>query len=278
MPRTVLITGCSSGIGQAAAKVFHTEGWNVIATTRRPDATSDLSELPNVLVAELDVIDPTSIHAAIDAGMARFGAIDMVVNNAGFGLYGVFEALDEMKIRALFETNLFGVMNVTRAILPHFRERGTGVIVNVSSAGGLFSMPLMALYCSSKFALEGYSEGISHELRSIGITVKVIEPGGVMTTAFDKTAIAGSKVDGRVPAEYVPFIDAMNRQLDGMRAMATSTEAEVAQALFVAATDGTQRLRYVVTEDIAPLVRLRQETSEEEYMAFMREHVAPKLP
>ncbi|HEY0121757.1 MAG TPA: SDR family oxidoreductase [Rhizobium sp.] len=277
MPRTVLITGCSTGIGHAAAKVFQAEGWNVIATMRRPDAASDLAMLDNVLVTGLDVTDPAGIRAAIDAGIARFGDIDMVVNNAGFGLYGVFEALSDAQIRALFETNLFGVMNMTRAILPHFRQKGAGVIVNVSSAGGLFSMPLMALYCSSKFALEGYSEGISHELRSVGITVKVIEPGGVMTTAFDGKAVASLKEEAQGPAEYAPFIDAMSRQLDGMRGLATSTEAEVGKALFDAATDGTQRLRYVVTEDIAPLVRLRQEASEEEYMAFMREHVAPKL-
>lgn len=277
MRRTVLITGCSSGIGHASAKEFHAEGWNVIATMRRPEAVRDLSRLENVLSIELDVIDPVSINTAIEAGIERFGAIDMVVNNAGFGLYGVFEALDDAQIRALFDTNLFGVMNVTRAILPHFRAKGGGTIVNVSSAGGLFSMPLMSLYCSSKFALEGYSEGIYHELRSIGISVKVIEPGGVMTTEFDKKATDGLKRDGRTPTEYVPFIDAMNRQLDGMRAAATSTEAEVAQALFAAATDGTERLRYVVTDDIAPLVHLRHESSEEEYMAFMREHVAPPL-
>ncbi len=277
MPGTVLITGCSTGIGHAAAKVFHAEGWNVIATMRRPEVAPDLAALENVLVTSLDVVDPASIGAAIAAGIARFGGIDMVVNNAGFGLYGVFEALDDAEIRALFETNVFGVMNVTRAILPHFRAKRAGTIVNVSSAGGLFSLPMMALYCSSKFALEGYSEGISHELRAIGVTLKIIEPGGVMTTPFDGKAAASLKKEDRAPTEYGPFIAAMNQQLDGMRGMASATEVDVARALFAAATDGTDRLRYVVTDDIAEIVRLRHEASEEEYMTFIREYIAPKL-
>lgn len=276
MTRTVLITGCSTGIGHAAAKIFQAKGWNVVATLRRPEDASDLAALDRVLATRLDVTDPASIGSAIAAGIERFGDIDVVVNNAGYGLYGVFEGVAEANIRAQYETNVFGVMNVIRAILPRFRAKGSGTIINISSGGGIFALPTMSLYCSSKFALEGFSEGLYHELRSIGIKVKLIEPGGIMDTPFD--AAATGKMAGTMPpAAYQPFIDGAVKIIDGMRVAATSTAADVAEVIFAAATDGSDRLRYVATEDVKSLIRLRQEASEEEYMAFICEHLAPQL-
>jgi NAD(P)-dependent dehydrogenase (short-subunit alcohol dehydrogenase family) len=275
-PKTVLVTGCSTGIGNSCVRVFHREGWNVVATLRRPEAATDLRKLDKVLVATLDVTEPTSISAAMRAGLDRFGAIDMVINNAGFGLYGVFESLSDRDIRRMFDTNLFGVMNVIRGILPHFRARRSGHIVNISSGGGIFSLPAMSIYCSSKFALEGFSEGLYHELAAIGISVKLIEPGGVLSTPFDGAALA-RMAEVTPPAEYEPFLSALSGNMEVMRQQAKATAGEVAEAVFVAATDGTNRLRYVVTEDIRELVRLRHEVSEERYMAFIREHIAPSL-
>jgi NAD(P)-dependent dehydrogenase (short-subunit alcohol dehydrogenase family) len=275
-PKTVLVTGCSTGIGNSCVRVFQREGWNVVATLRRPEAAADLHELDKVLVAPLDVTEPTSVAAAMRAGLARFGEIDMVINNAGFGLYGVFESLGDRDIRRMFDTNLFGVMNVIRGILPHFRARRAGHIVNISSGGGIFSLPAMSIYCASKFALEGFSEGIYHELAALGISVKLIEPGGVRSTPFDGAALA-RLAETTPPAEYEPFLRALAGNMEVMRQQVKATADEVAQAVFVAATDGTNRLRYVVTQDIGELVRLRHETSEEQYMAFVREHIAPKL-
>jgi len=276
MAKTVLVTGSSTGIGNSCVRVFQREGWNVIATLRQPEAATDLRKLDKVLIAALDVTDPAGIAAAIRAGLDRFGDIDMVINNAGFALYGVFESLDASDIRRMFDTNLFGVMNVIKGILPHFRSRKAGHIVNISSAGGIVSLPAMSIYCSSKFALEGFSEGLYYELAAIGISVKLIEPGGVLTTPFDRAAMA-RMAQAVPPSEYEPFLRGLAKNMEGMRQQATATADDVAEAVFVAATDGTNRLRYVVTEDIRELVRLRHETSEEQYMAFVREHIAPRL-
>jgi NAD(P)-dependent dehydrogenase (short-subunit alcohol dehydrogenase family) len=184
MNKTVLITGCSSGFGKASAKLFADKGWNVIATMRRPEAEEELTKLADVLLTRLDVQERDSIGAAIEAGMARFGTIDALMNNAGFGLFGLFEATPREKIEEQFDVNVFGAMDVTRALLPHFRANNNGLILNISSGAGMFTLPMLSLYCASKFALEGFSEALSYELSSQHITVKVIEPGGVVSTNF----------------------------------------------------------------------------------------------
>ena len=274
MPTTILITGCSTGMGNASARLFAKNGWNVVATARSPGSIEDLASA-NVTTCRLDVTDPDSIASAIGAGIGRFGGIDAVLNNAGFGLYGVFESLSDHAIREMYETNLFGVMNVVRAILPHFRAKRAGSIINVSSGGGLFALPAMSIYCSSKFALEGFSEGIYHELGALGISVKLIEPGGVLSTPFDGSALA--RMESAVaPADYGPFLDGTAGTMAVMRDNAKATADDVARAIFAAATDGTNRLRYVATDDIRELVRLRREESEEAYMNFMTDNIVPK--
>src|SRR5438445_735070 len=148
--KTALITGASSGFGKAAAKLFGENGWNVVATMRRPEAERELVGLDDMLVTRLDVQDQTSIAEAIEAGIARFGRIDALINNAGFGLFGLFEATPRAKVREQFDVNVFGVMDVTRSILPHFRENKGGLILNVSSGAGVFALPMISLYCASK--------------------------------------------------------------------------------------------------------------------------------
>ncbi|MBZ9934773.1 SDR family oxidoreductase [Mesorhizobium sp. BR1-1-16] len=278
MPKTVLITGCSSGFGEAAAHHFADRGWNVVATMRRPETGGALAARDGVLVTRLDVEDPSSIEIAIAEAIERFGRIDVLVNNAGFGLFGVFEQTPPARIAQQFAVNLFGVMDVTRAILPHFRAHRSGVIVNVSSGAGVFALPMISLYSASKFALEGFSESLSYELASVGITVKVVEPGGVTSTKFGERSAVEAGSAERI-ADYDPFIAGAEAVFAGLRAgRANATSAEVAEVIFAAATDGTDRLRYVATKDIEPLVRARRETSEDAYMAFMRARVAPKLP
>ncbi|MEI9986695.1 MAG: SDR family NAD(P)-dependent oxidoreductase [Aliidongia sp.] len=147
--------GCSSGFGAATARLFARKGWNVVATMRQPESGAELAKLDNVLVTRLDVQDRGSVDAAVAAAVARFGKIDVLINNAGFGLWGVFESTPRDKVLEQFEVNVFGVMDVTRALLPHFRANRSGVIVNVSSGAGVFTLPLISLYCASKFALEG---------------------------------------------------------------------------------------------------------------------------
>jgi NAD(P)-dependent dehydrogenase (short-subunit alcohol dehydrogenase family) len=275
MTQTVLITGCSSGFGAATAELFARQGWNVVATMRQPEAAGALARHANVLVTRLDVQDPSSIDQAVALGIAHFGGIDVLVNNAGFGLYGIFEATPPAKLREQFDVNLFGLMEVTRAVLPHFRARRAGIILNIGSGAGVFALPMISLYAASKFALEGFSEALSYELGALGITVKIIEPGGVTSTAFGQRSAAESLP---APADYAPFIAGADRLFGELRAArADATSEQVAEVIYRAATDGTDRLRYVATDDIRPLVAARRETSEEAYMALMRSRMTPAL-
>ena len=183
---TVLITGSSTGIGRASAKLFADRGWNVVATMRAVSAAGDLAGRDNVFVTRLDVTDPGSIDQAIKTSIEVFGKIDAVINNAGYRQYGLFETIPPKSIQSNFDVNLFGVMNVIRAIVPVFRKQKQGLILNVSSAGGLVGLPSTSIYISTKFALEGFTESLAYELASQNIVVKIIEPGGVISTDFGK--------------------------------------------------------------------------------------------
>jgi NAD(P)-dependent dehydrogenase (short-subunit alcohol dehydrogenase family) len=275
MKKTVLITGTSSGFGKVAAKLFARNGWNVVATMRRPEAGSDLVGPSDVLVTRLDVQDRASITGAIEAGIARFGRIDALINNAGFGLFGVFEVTPREKVQEQFDVNVFGVMDVTRAILPHFRENKGGLIINISSGAGIFTLPMLSLYCASKFALEGFSESLAYELASQNIVVKIVEPGGVVSTNFGKRSGEEAARNAAL-ADYDAFVARTNAVFAGLRAERRATEEDVAKVIFEAATDGRNQLRYVATADIAPLVKARRETSEPEYIAFMRSRFLPQ--
>jgi NAD(P)-dependent dehydrogenase (short-subunit alcohol dehydrogenase family) len=275
MNPTVLITGASTGLGRTAAGLFARSGWNVAATMRRAEDGAALAALPNVLVTRLDVQDPQSIGSAIEAALARFGRIDALVNNAGYGLFGIFEGTPPEKVREQFDVNVFGLMDTIRAILPHFRANKRGLIINVSSGAGVFTLPMLSLYCASKFALEGFSESLSYELSSQNITVKVVEPGGVVTTNFGKRS--GAEAAANQPlADYDRFVAGANEIFAGLRASRKATEEDVARVILEAATDGSDRLRYVATADILPLVTARRETSEVDYMALMRATFLPK--
>ncbi len=275
MKKTVLITGTSSGLGKTAAKHFVGRGWNVVATMRAPEREKELTGLSDVLVTRLDVQDRESIQQAIQAGIERFGKIDALINNAGFGLFGVFETISREKVHEQFDINVFGVMDVTRAILPHFRKNEGGLIINVSSGAGVFTLPMLSLYCASKFALEGFSEALSYELASQNIIVKIVEPGGVLTTNFGKRSGMEAAQNASLP-DYDKFIAGANAIFAGLRGQRRATEEDVAKVIFTAATDGKDQLRYLGTEDILPLVKARRETSEQEYIEFMRSKYLPR--
>ena len=274
MKKTVLITGASSGLGKTTAKFFAGNDWNIVATMRSPEQEKYLVNLDDVLVTRLDVQDRDSINTAIEAGIARFGKIDVLINNAGFGLFGVFETISREKVQEQFDVNVFGVMEVTRAILPHFRKTKSGLILNISSGAGIYALPLISLYCASKFALEGFSESLAYELASQKIVVKIIELGGVVSTNFCKRS--GAEAAHNAPlADYDAFVAGANAIFAGLRAERRATEEDVAKVIFTAATDGTNQLRYVATSDIVPLAKARREASEQEYMALMRSRFMP---
>lgn len=276
MKKTVLITGTSSGLGKATARLFANNGWNLVATMRRPELEQDLVRLNDALVARLDVQDRATIAEAIEIGIGHFGRIDALINNAGFGLYGPFEATPREKVQEQFDINVFGVMDVIRGILPHFRNNKSGLIINISSGAGVFTLPMLSLYCASKFALEGFSESLSYELASLNIIVKIVEPGGVISTNFGKRS-SDEAAHNLALADYDAFVAGANAIFADLRTQRLATEQDVAQVIFGAATDGTTRLRYVATDDILPLVKARRGTSEEEYNRFMRSRFQPKL-
>jgi NAD(P)-dependent dehydrogenase (short-subunit alcohol dehydrogenase family) len=270
MKRTVLITGASSGIGNASARLFARQGWNVIATMRRPDGGQELANIDDVLVTRLDVQDHVGISEAIAAGIGRFGRIDALINNAGYGQYGLFEAVPREKVQQQFDTNVFGVMDVTRAILPHFRENKCGMIVNVSSGAGLFTLPMMSLYCASKFALEGFSEALAYELASQNIAVRLVIPhGGVTATRFPERSRHEGAADPSL-TDYDDFVARTNQAFARMTAARTTSSDDVAQVIYDAATDGTDRLRYLVGDDARGFIRARSEMSDQDYVNFMR--------
>ncbi|WP_286612140.1 SDR family oxidoreductase [Variovorax jilinensis] len=275
--KTVLITGASSGFGEAVALRFAKVGWNVVATMRDPSAAGpELGSWPNLLATRLDVQDRQTIASAIEEGIQRFGGIDVVVNNAGYGLFGIFEGVSREAIHAQFDVNVFGAMDVVRAILPHFRSKGSGMIVNVSSGAGAIGFPMASIYSASKFALEGWSEGLSYELDSIGIKVKIVEPGGATRTNFMQRT--GAESGRQQPIEdYAPFLRSIGTLYEGMGSSADPDAVEkVAAAIFTAATDGSNQLRYSPTDDIQPILNARRSSSEQAYRSLTLGIFTPK--
>lgn len=269
MASTVLITGCSSGIGAATVQHFAAQGWNVAATLRNPAATHFEDGAGKVATFALDVTDQKSVDAAVAQAAERFGQIDVLINNAGYGLFGPFESATQEVIERQFQTNVFGVFAVTRAVLPHMRERASGVIINVASLTGLVAMPLYSLYAASKFAVVGFSESLSHELGPLGIRVKVFAPGAVATDFSGRSLVRTFEGDGGPYAQSigkVMGVFAANRGTSN-----ASTPEQLAQALYDAATDGSAQLRYVIGEDAKALMQTRKDIGEEALMGAMRQ-------
>ena len=253
MAQTILITGASSGIGKATAKLFQEKGWNVIATMRSPEKEEELTQLDNVLVTRLDVTDETSIAQAVATGIEKFGKIDVLLNNAGYGAYGPLEAFPMENIRRQFETNVIGLIATTKAVLPHMRDNGVGIIVNISSIGGQMAFPLGALYHGTKFAVEGISESMHFELEAAGIKTKLIEPGMIATDfggrSFDFT-------NDESMTEYQPVVQALFG-FWGENVQA-SEPIVVAEVIWDAVTDGTDTLRYRAGADAVELLDNRK--------------------
>ncbi|MBP2561794.1 NAD(P)-dependent dehydrogenase (short-subunit alcohol dehydrogenase family) [Neorhizobium galegae] len=266
MTKTILITGTSSGLGRATAKLFHQNGWNVIATMRTPERETELTQLDNVLVTRLDVQDAPSIRSAVDAGIARFGRIDALVNNAGYGAYGPLEVTPFDKIRRQFDVNVLGLLATTQAVLPHFRANRSGTIVNISSIGGRMAFPLGTLYHGTKFAVEGLSESMQYELAPLGIAVKVIEPGGIRTDfggrSFDMS-------NDESLAEYQPLVQSLFGFFGPMMEKASEPEL-VAEVIYGAATDGTDQLRYAAGADAVQILASRAASDDATFFGGMK--------
>ncbi|MDQ2736897.1 MAG: SDR family NAD(P)-dependent oxidoreductase, partial [Pseudomonadota bacterium] len=198
-----------------------------------------------------------------------FGRIDAVVNNAGVGLFSVFETTPMEVMRHVFETNVFGTINVIQAVVPHFRAQGGGTIVNVSSGSGIAPAPLMSIYSASKHAVEGLSEALYHELATQQVMVRLVEPGFVKQTRFVDTTVATSQ-KAPVPASYEAYVGQIMRAFTDDYPMELATEEQVAAAIYQAASETGERLRYIAGPDTEVQAKARWTTSEDEYMALMR--------
>ena len=264
MSKTIVITGASSGIGKATAIHFQKQGWNVIATMRTPEKETELNTLDNVQLEKLDVLDLESIHTAIQNGIKTYGKIDALVNNAGYGAYGPLETFPRENIVKQFNTNVMGLMDVTKAIIPHFRANKDGVIVNISSIGGQMTFALGSLYHGTKFAVEGISESLHYEMAAIGVKVKIVEPGMIATDfggrSFDFQA-------GDI-ADYQPIIGALMKQWQNPENN-SSPASLVAEVIYNAVTDGTDQLRYRAGDDANFLLDSRKTMSDKAFFEMM---------
>lgn len=251
MDKVVLITGASSGIGLHTAKLFQTKNWKVAATMRKPENAAELSNIVDVECFRLDVTEPASIRDAITATLDKFGRIDVVVNNAGFAVVGPFEAATQEQIERQIETNVYGVMNVCREILPYFREQKRGTIVNVASMGGRLTFPLYSIYHASKWALEGFSEALQYEVKDFGIKIKIIEPGPIKTDFYERS-MSISKKDGLTA--YDNFVARAMPNLQ--KAGETGPDGSVvAQVIYDSVTDDSWKMRYPVNSRAILMLR-----------------------
>ena len=242
MDKVILITGASSGIGKETAKLFQVKSWKVAATMREPEKAEDLQHIADIETFRLDVTDVDSVKKTLADVLEKFGRIDAIVNNAGYAVLGAFEAATPEQIERQYQTNVFGLMNVTREILPYFRAEKRGIIVNIASVGGRMTFPFYSIYNSTKWAVEGFSESLQYELEQFNIRVKIIEPGPIKTDFYDRSEDLAQK-EGLTAYDY--FLD---KALPNMKkAGETAPDGRVvAETIYGAVTDGTKKLRYGV--------------------------------
>ncbi len=238
--KTILITGASSGIGMASAIFFAKQGWNVGATMRNPKSLKEFEGHPDIKLFELDVTSAESVKNALEGVIKTFVKIDVLFNNAGYALAGPFEAISDEDVRKQFETNLFGVMNVTRAVLPHFRAQKSGLILNTTSSGGNFTFPLYSIYNSTKWALEGFMEALQYELTPFNIVIKNLAPGAVKSEFTKSTSFIYN-------SDYDEYANKVQSNMIASYQKAPGADT-VAKAAFKAATDNRSRLRYPATK------------------------------
>jgi len=246
--KTVLITGCSSGYGLATARCFLDRGWQVIATMRTPREDA-LSRSERLRVLALDITKPESIAAALGAA----GPIDVLVNNAGIGLLGAFEATPMQTTREVFETNTFGPMAMMQAVMPLFRERRAGVIVNVTSSATLAPFPLVAVYTASKTAIEGFSASLALELQQFNVRVKLVEPGYCPDTRFAENG--GPRMQGLITEPYAAYVQGVFAEF--AKVSVTTRPSDVADAVWRAASDTSGQLHFPAGADAVALANAR---------------------
>lgn len=250
MNKTIFITGASTGLGKAAAKLFQAREWNVIATMRHPERETELTQLERVTVLKLDIADAAEIDQVVE-GVMQDSMVDVVLNNAGYGLIGALEALSDDQIIRQIHTNLLGTIRVTKAFTPYFRQREKGMFLNVTSMLGLAGYPTCSVYAATKFAIDGFSESLAYELAHFNVKVKIIAPGGI------QTEFAGRSMDGAQHAAYDDLVARVSEGYSAEKISQFSTADAIARVIYEAATDNKHQLRYLAGADAVALYEQR---------------------
>lgn len=259
--KTIFITGASTGLGKATAKLFASRGWKVIATMRNPENEKELDLIDNIDLLPLDVTNLAQIKEATQKAI-NAGNIDVVFNNAGYGLIGPLESTtDEQLVRQL-NTNILGVIRVTQAFIPYFREKQNGLFIATTSIGGLITFPFSSVYHATKWALEGWSESMSFELKKIGVGIKTISPGGI------KTDFVHRSLDTSSHPAYEKWVEKL---FAGISEDNFTAAEQIAAVVYEAATDGKDKLRYVAGEDAKELYSQRLQVGDEAFRKQMEQ-------
>ncbi len=243
MTKTIFITGASTGLGRATAQLFAAKGWKVIATMRNPDKAAELDKVAGVTVLPLDVTNLAQIAEAAGKALA-LGPIDVLFNNAGYGLAGAFEGATDAQLVDQINTNLLGVMRVTQALLPAMRERGQGTIITTTSIGGLVTFPFNSVYHATKWGLEGWSESLAFELEPFGIRVKTVAPGGISTDFAGRSLVFTTH-----PAYMAAIGKVMAAFTNPERRTQSSTAEQIAEVVYEAAVDASDHVTLVAGAD-----------------------------
>ncbi len=275
MHQVALITGCSSGIGHETALMLARNGYHTIATMRNVKKSNSLlktSEEENLplKVLELDVNNVKSIERAISQVKNEAKRIDILINNAGYGLVGFFEDLSLDEIRNQFETNFFGVLNITKKVIPIMRSQKSGIIINISSGAGQVGFPGISAYVSTKFAIEGFSESLTYELSPFGIKVIIIEPGVIKTNFFNNCTISEQSTKSGSP--YSPSLNKLQKDIDMMQEHATSP-IEVAKMILQVVRTDEPKQRYIVGNDVAMILEAKKNLSDSEFKKMMMQNI-----
>ena len=273
--KVALVTGSSSGMGFTTAVMLARAGIHTYASMRNLKKSKTITDLANkenlpLQVIQLDVNDDKSVKDAIAKIVTEKERIDVLVNNAGYGLFGSIEDVSIEEMKAQFETNFFGVMRVTQLVLPTMRKQKSGTIVNVSSVGGRISLPVLSAYNSTKFALEGLSESMSYELEPFGIKVIIIEPGVIRTNIMDSSIFAKKAQNPKSP--YFSLIQKVERNFKSMMENKSSPPEEVAKVILGALTSKNPQLRYTVGDDAATMIQARVNMSDNEFKKMIMQN------
>jgi NAD(P)-dependent dehydrogenase (short-subunit alcohol dehydrogenase family) len=273
--KVALVTGSSSGMGFATAIMLARAGINTYASMRNLKKSKTITELAStenlpLQVVQVDVNDKKSVKEAITKIVTEKERIDVLVNNAGYGLFGSLEDVSIEEMKAQFETNFFGVIRVTQLVLPIMRKQKSGTIVNVSSVGGRIGLPVLSAYHSTKFALEGLSESMSYELEPFGIRVVIIEPGVIRTNIMNSSIIAKKAQDPKSP--YFLLIQKVENNFKLMMENESSPPEEVAKVILGVVTSENPQLRYTVGNDAATMIQARVSMSDNQFKKMIMQN------